>query len=172
MGSHLIKTWAKTQTSVALSSAESEFYATLKAAQESIGVIAMCRELGLTLKARVLVDASAALGVAQRLGVGRIRHLETGALWLQEQELRKVLSLNKVPGSSNCADAMTKYVSREVLERHIDGMSGIFLEGRAGKAVQIHSISRYIRQLKHKLQSINGNNQVFTDGGGAQQGFH
>ena len=137
LGSHLIKTWAKTQTSVALSSAESEFYATLKTAQESIGIISMCRELGKSLKARLLVDASAALGVAQRLGVGKIRHLETGALWLQDQELRKVISLNKVPGNDNCADAMTKNVSKEILERHVRGMSGDYRDGRAEKAVQI-----------------------------------
>ena len=76
IGNHTIKTWAKTQSSVALSSAESEFYATLKAAQESIGIISMCKDLG----HRLFADASAVLGVAQRLGVGRIRHLETGAL--------------------------------------------------------------------------------------------
>ena len=163
LGDHLIKTWAKTQSCVALSSAESEFYATLKTAQESIGLISMCKELGWSLKARLMVDASAALGVAQRLGVGRIRHLETGALWLQEQELRKVLSMNKVPGSSNCADAMTKNVSREVLERHIEGMSGFFLDGRAEKAVQIHNLARYVRQLRftaNKLRKANEINNV------------
>ena len=148
IGSHLIKTWSKTQSNVALSSAESEFYGTLKTAQESVGLISLARELGEELRARVLVDASAALGVAQRLGVGKIRHLQTGALWLQEQKLRKVMALVKVPGSDNRADAMTKNVTREVLERHIDGMKGVFASGRATKAVQIHMLDRTIRQLR------------------------
>ena len=30
------------------------------------------------------VDASAAIGVAQRTGLGKIRHLDTGSLWLQQ----------------------------------------------------------------------------------------
>ena len=70
LGKHLVKTWSKTQANIALSSAESEFYGTLKTAQESIGLISMAREFSTELKARLLVDASAALGVAQRLGVG------------------------------------------------------------------------------------------------------
>lgn len=61
-------------------------------------MISLGREFDMEYKARLMVDASAALGVAQRMGVGKIRHLQTGALWLQEQELRKVLRLAKVPG--------------------------------------------------------------------------
>ena len=152
IGSHLIKTWSKTQANIALSSAESEFYGTLKTAQESIGLISLTRELGQDMRARLLVDASAALGVAQRLGVGKIRHLQTGALWLQEQELRKVMTLTKVPGADNRADIATKNVNREILERHIAGMSGDFASGRAEKAVQIHHLDRDIRQLKWELK--------------------
>ena len=159
LGKHLIKTWAKTQANVALSSAESEFYGTLKTAQESIGLISLARELGQELKARLLVDASAALGVAQRLGVGKLRHLQTGALWLQEQELRKVLSLEKVPGSENRADTMTKNVTREILERHIEGMGGVFASGRAKKAVQIHQLERCIRQRQWDLKTIKSVNE-------------
>ena len=85
LGSHLWKTWSKTQTSIALFSAETDIYGTMKTAQESIGLISMAREFQVELKARLLCDASAALGVAQQVGIGKIRHLQTGALWLQEQ---------------------------------------------------------------------------------------
>ena len=147
-GRHLIKTYSKTQANIALSSAESEFYATMKASQETIGLISLAREFSMSLKARVMVDASAALGVAQRMGVGKIRHLQTGALWIQELELRKQLSLNKIPGADNVSDLMTKNVSREILERHVKGLSGTFTDGRAQKAVQLHVIQRQVRQLK------------------------
>ena len=96
----------------------------------------MCKELGQVLKARLLMDASAALGVAHRLGVGRIRHLETGALWLQEQGVRRALSMNKVPGSDILEDALTGSVSCEVLERHAHGMNGKLVDGGANAAVQ------------------------------------
>ena len=107
-GTHLIKTWSKTQSNIALSSAESEFYATLKSAQESLGIMALAQEFGVTLTTRMHVDASAALGVAQRTGLGKLRHLQTGALWLQEQELKKVVRLGKINGADNMSDIGTK----------------------------------------------------------------
>ena len=82
IGSHLIKTWSKTQANIALSSAGSELYATLKAAQESLGIIAFAKEFNLVMTVNLQVDASAALGVAQRVGIGKSWHLQTGALWL------------------------------------------------------------------------------------------
>ena len=154
LGGHIIKTWSKTQVNIALSSAEIEFYGTLKTAQESMGLISLAKEFDTALKARLLVDASAALGVAQRLGVGRIRHLETGALWLQEQELRKVLRLAKVAGSLNNADVMTKNDSREILERFIGNINGTFAEGRAGKAVNLHLLDKKIRQLNAEVRAL------------------
>ena len=48
------------------------------------------------------VDASAALGLAQRMGVGLVSHLQTVVLWSQEQVLRKELRLDKVVASDNC----------------------------------------------------------------------
>ena len=42
----------------------------MKICQESIGMISLGKELMMNLKARVMVDAGAALGVAQRMGVG------------------------------------------------------------------------------------------------------
>ena len=37
-GSHFVKSWSKTQSLVALSSAESELYALVKASAESLGI--------------------------------------------------------------------------------------------------------------------------------------
>ena len=154
LGNHLIKTYSKTQSNIALSSAESEFYATMKVCQESIGMISLAKELMMNLKARVMVDASAALGVAQRMGIGKIRHLHTGALWIQEQELRKHLSLNKVPGVDNIADLMTKNVPREILERHTKGLHGEFVDGRAEKAVQLHLLAKQVRQTRAITKNV------------------
>ena len=42
----------------------------------------MAADLGIDLTARIHVDASAALGILERRGVGRVRHLDVGALWL------------------------------------------------------------------------------------------
>ena len=108
LGAHVVKAWSKTQSLVALSSAESEFYATVKAATESMGVLAMLEDFREKATVRMHVDASAALGVIQRQGIGKIRHLATSALWIQSQQLRKVLSFAKVLGTLNPEDVFTK----------------------------------------------------------------
>ena len=107
--------YAKTQSLIALSSAESEFYGTLKAATEGIGMLSLLEDLGMKYKLAMKVDASAALGVIQRKGVGKIRHLQTGSLWIQEQQVRDVITFKKTPGADNLADLFHK-------ERHTPGM--------------------------------------------------
>ena len=86
-GGHLLKNWSKNQSVIALSSAESEFHAAIKTAVEGLRMISMAQSVGDQYKARMHADASAALGVIRSKGVGRIRHLHTGCLWIQEQAL-------------------------------------------------------------------------------------
>ena len=58
-------------------------------------------------------DSSAARGVAMRRGVGKIQHLETKTLWVQDQADMGIVKMNKVSGCTNPADLMTKYISGE-----------------------------------------------------------
>ena len=67
----------------------------------------MAADLGIDLTVRIHVHASAALGILERRGVGRVRHLDVGTLWLQEQALRRALEFMKVKGTPNPADLMT-----------------------------------------------------------------
>ena len=154
LGDHLLRSWSKTQTNIALSSAEREFYAATKAAQESLGMATMGRELSMNLKSMIFVDASAALGVAQRHGIGKNRHLQTGALWIQEQELKRVIRMKKVVGSENCSDILTNNVSREILEKHAAGMNMEYRGDRAEKAVQLHLIQRKVRQARAEINAL------------------
>ena len=110
LGRCCVKSWSKTQGTVAQSSAESELIATVRGATEGIGLISLAQDLGLSLLVRLHVDASAAPGIIERRGVGRVRHLDVGALWLQEQALRRAVEFVKVKGTSNPADLMTKHL--------------------------------------------------------------
>ena len=47
--------------------------------------------------------------------VGKGRHLELRELWIQEQVAQKRLHLEKIPGSSNEADIMTKQLKGQQL---------------------------------------------------------
>ena len=64
--------------------------------------------IGFPLQMEVYLDSSAARGVFQRQGVGRIRHLEVKSLWVQDALHRKLFSLHAVPSQDNTADFGTK----------------------------------------------------------------
>ena len=51
--------------------------------------------------------ATAAIGICKRQGLGRVRHLATADLWLQQRVKARELLLSKVPGKDNPADVFT-----------------------------------------------------------------
>ena len=88
LGKHLLKSWSSTQASVALSSGEAEFYGVVRGAGVGLGVKALFSDLGLAMPSCVWTDSSAAIGIAGRQGLGKLRHIECLALWMQ-QRLRR-----------------------------------------------------------------------------------
>ena len=44
----------------------------------------------------IYTDSSAAMGMVARKGMGRVRHMEVGELWIQDAVKNKVLTVNKV----------------------------------------------------------------------------
>ena len=134
IGSHWIKSWSKSQSTIALSSAESELYACIKASCEGLGMISMMNDFGVTMKGEIRSDASAALGIIARNGLGKMRHLDTSYLWIQEVSAEKKLIYDKVDGKENIADMMTKYIAKELSEDLSNRMSIEFREGRHQKA--------------------------------------
>jgi hypothetical protein len=136
-GSHLIKAYSRTQSNIALSSGEAEYYALVSTASEALGIAAMTEDFGDRIEAYLYADVSAAIGVANREGLGRIRHLDTQSLWLQQALRKKRLGLGKVLGTENPSDLMTKHVDSKLLREHIHGMGCEFVDGRAELAPQV-----------------------------------
>ena len=110
LGWHTIKTWSTTQATVALSSAEAELYSMVKGAAQVLGMISLAADFGINFGGKVHSDASAAIGIASRQGVGKIRHLNVRFLWIQDKVRNGELRLEKVPGTDNPADLLTKYL--------------------------------------------------------------
>ena len=77
----LRKVLVRDSTHIAQSSAESELLATVRGATEGVGLISLVRDLGMEFLVWLHVDASGALGIVERRGVGRIRHLDVGLLF-------------------------------------------------------------------------------------------
>ena len=109
-GSHLIKHWSTTQTTVALNSGEAELKGILKGTTEGLGLQSVGRDLGLEHSVHIYTDSSAAMGMIARKGIGRVRHIEVGELWIQDAVKAKLLTVNKVKGEDNPAYILTKHV--------------------------------------------------------------
>ena len=107
-GKCLIDGWSNTQQSIALSSGESELYGICNGSARILWTAHLLKEMGFHMKAVVATDSSAAKGVSSRLGAGRIRHLETRCLWIQERVRAKELEIRKVWTDKNRADMQTK----------------------------------------------------------------
>ena len=125
-GSHLIKTWCKTQAVLALSSAEAELYGIVRTSTETLGLISMYKDIGESIEGTVLGDASAALAVIQRRGLGKLRHVDTNYLWVQEVAARKQLEYQKVYGKESAADLFTKPISWDEIAKHVERIKGDF----------------------------------------------
>eukprot|EP00973_Karenia_brevis_P095138 12425852-Karenia_brevis.AAC.1 len=123
IGQHLIKSWSKTQALIALSSAESELYGCIKATAEGLGVMSMLADAGRKMRGIVMADASAALGIISRKGLGKVRHLDTSYLWIQEVKAKREMQFGKVDGKSNPADLMTKYLAQADLYKHFQALN-------------------------------------------------
>ena len=96
----------------------------------------MAIDLGRRLQPHVLVDASAAKGIAARRGVGRIRHLDAGSLWVQKHVTDKRLLLSKVAGTINPANLGTKHVERASMFDALKRMGFDYAEGRSSLSLR------------------------------------
>ena len=84
---------------------------------------------------RVWPGSSAALGICSRQGLGKLRHLDTHTLWVQQAVRSGRLQLKKVPGESNPADLLTKHsISQEKAEQLIKLYDCYYRNGRAESA--------------------------------------
>ena len=106
-GSHPLKFWSKTQIAVALSSAEAELNGMVKGSIEGLGVITMFADMGRIVSGCVYTDSSAAKAVVMRRGSGKVKHLRTQQLWVQEVHADGRLEFLKIPRCANVADNLT-----------------------------------------------------------------
>jgi len=139
LGAHLVKHWSSTQRVVTLSSGEAELAGIVKGAAEALGLQSLLRDLGRDVGIQIFADSSAAIGICRRSGIGKVRHLAVGQLWVQERLRLREFELFKVAGTRNLADTLTKHVPREVADRHLEEMAIRRMEGRPTSAPQIVS---------------------------------
>lgn len=112
----------------------------------------MMKDLGYQLSGEIWGDASVALGVIHRNGLGKTRHIDTGLFWLQETAASNRLTYFKVFGKDNPADLFTKYLNTATADHHVDNLSFKYTHGRATVALKLHGLSRSLDEY------MNGDN--------------
>ena len=138
MGGHAVKHWSSTQPGIALSSGEAEYNGVVRGAGQGLGFQALLRDLGLEIPLRVWTDSSAAIGICGRQGLGKLRHLDTHTLWVQQAVRTGRFQLRKVPGEQNPADLLTKHSqTAERLAKLVALFNCEFRGGRASSAPKL-----------------------------------
>ena len=92
-------------------------------------------DYGLAGGAKLYTDAAAALGICGRRGLGRVRHLDCGMLWVQQRVRNNDLDLYYVPGDRNPIDIFTKpNIPPARMDSLLELMGCTFAEGRPASA--------------------------------------
>ena len=153
-GDHLIRHWSTTQSVVALSSGEAELVGIVKGSAQGLGAQSLAADLGFEISVDVYSDASAAVGICRRRGLGKVRHIAVADLWVQERLKTGDFALHKISGKENPADMLTKYLDAPTLQ-HLLELAWLEKEqGRAALAPElthcvVHLAVRSLWRIRH-----------------------
>ena len=180
-GLHPIEFSCSTQHVIALSSGEAELYATGRAAAGGLQSVQLLVEAGMELKLEVLTDSSANLGMHNRIGSGRVRHLDVKWLWTQEAVQSGRFSLKKVSTDRNVSDLTTKHHHEDRLavlmslgrlrfaRRHEDAV----LAANEGRTAAVNAVRRTRRarstELDENVLRLWGDISSLADPGGRER---
>ena len=120
LGRHCVKHQSNLQSTISLSSGESEWYGVVKGSAAGLALQSLLADWGITVSIDVLSDSSAARGFSTRQGLGKMRHVQTRYLWVQERVKEGHLRVLPVRGKNNPADLFTKAVSGRLRVRFIE----------------------------------------------------
>lgn len=104
--------------------------AVVKGVVEGIGLRGMLGDWREKVKVVVCCDSGAAVSIVNRRGVGRVRHLDVGMMWIQEMREEGEVMVQKISGKGNVADQLTKYLGNKEVER---GLQMLGMEVRTGR---------------------------------------
>ena len=114
--------------------------AMVKMSTELLGIIQLMGEWNHKVEAEVLADSTTALAVVNRKGNGKMRHVKIGKLWIQQKREDGELKYEKVLGTKNPADMMTKHIKAADIEVQLERMSMRIEEGRAKEGLKLQML--------------------------------
>jgi hypothetical protein len=129
-GTGVLKSWSKTQATIALSSGEAELAAVVKGATEGLGMRAVLADFGIDVGLSMYSDATAAIGMVRREGLGRVRHLAVADLWVQQRVRNGEIQVSKILGTENPSDMMTKGLDNVSIKKFMGELGMVLAKGR------------------------------------------
>ena len=78
----------------------------------------MAKDFGQERTTEVYADASTALGIVLRKGLGKVRHIDTNTLWVQQAACSARIEYLKIAGTLNPADLLTKHLAEALKDQH------------------------------------------------------
>ena len=102
------KAAVKKQPVQALSSGEAEFCGTVRCACWLLGLRALPPDVGLDADTTQASNSPASEGLDSKRGADDVRHTQTLTLWLQHAVAKKIIEVNKKPGTERSPDAGMK----------------------------------------------------------------
>ena len=132
LGAHTLSEVVVTKALVAIVSGESELYALVGAAIEVQYMANLLEFVGHHGEQGLESDSSAARGFVQRQGVGRrLKHVVTNNLFVQQRVADGTVKVVPVKGTENLADIGTKYATKQVLDKLVKILGGVWLAENA-----------------------------------------
>ncbi|CAK0830015.1 unnamed protein product [Prorocentrum cordatum] len=135
VGGQVVKHACNLLQVVGLSSGENEYYAISAGACTGLGIQGLLEDWQVPSKVKVVSDSSAARGFASRRGVGKLKHVQTRYLWVQERIVMQHLELGKIGTAENRSDLLTKPLGRKEIDVHMKGINQEYRSGRPAKGL-------------------------------------
>ena len=98
----------------------------VKGAHMVLGIKEICFVLGVKFDNLVEIksDAGAAIGIVNRISRGKVRYIEVTQSFEQGKVSKEDIRATKVKNEENLAGALTKPVSKEIMNLHPRGVGG------------------------------------------------
>ena len=122
MGTHCLRLQVATQTARALSSSEAESVTQRSIIWKWYAIHGTRHGTKSRDQAPCNTDITAGTGIARMVGLGKIRHLDTGLPWIQRHVSHRNLQIHKVAGPDNEVDIGTKNANAVTLTKVMKAM--------------------------------------------------
>ena len=79
----------------------------------------LLQDMGIDADVRLVTDATTGKAIAPRSGIGKVWHIVTRELWIQDEVLRGRLIIIKLKNLLNTSDVLIEYLDKRTLDEAV-----------------------------------------------------